>query len=317
MPDDPNIPLRIAASANAANGIRLFELRAPGGGELPEFSAGSHLSLRVPNGMTRKYSLCNDPAERYRYVIAVLREPKGRGGSVSFVDRTKDGDEIMTSKPRNDFPLVASPAGYTFIAGGIGITPIMSMIRQLKRSGGAKFKLYYCTRSKDVTAFGEELSKPEFRGQVTIHHDGGDLDKALDLWPALENPKGHLYCCGPRGLMDSVRDMAGHWSASAVHFEAFSEGEAHKPADTAFQVELRKSGAVVDVPADQTILESIRAAGYDAPSSCESGTCGTCKSRLLEGQADHRDLVLLDSELADHIMICVSRAKSPRLAIDR
>ena len=317
MPDDPNIPLRIAASGDAANGIRLFELRAPVVGELPEFSAGSHLSLRVPNGMIRKYSLCNDPVERDRYVIAVLREPKGRGGSVSFVDQAKDGDEIMTAAPRNDFPLVASPAGYTFIAGGIGITPIMSMIRQLKRSGGGPFKLYYCTRSKDVTAFREELSKPEFRGQVTIHHDGGDLDKALDLWPALEQPKGHLYCCGPRGLMDSVRDMAGHWNASAVHFEAFSEAEAHKTTDTAFQVELKQSGAVVMVPADKTILESIRAAGYEAPSSCESGTCGTCKTRLLEGQADHRDLVLLDHEFTDHIMICVSRAKSPRLVIDR
>jgi phthalate 4,5-dioxygenase reductase subunit len=317
MPDDPQIPLRIATSADAANGIRLFELRAPGGAELPEFTAGSHLSLCVPNGMIRKYSLCNDPAERDRYVIAVLREPTGRGGSVSFVDRAKDGDEILTATPRNDFPLVASPAGYTFIAGGIGITPIMSMIRQLKRTGGGKFKLYYCTRSKEVTAFREELSKPEFRGQVTIHHDGGDLDKALDLWPALEQPKGHLYCCGPRGLMDSVRDMAGHWNASAVHFETFSEAVAHKTTDAAIQVELKQSGAIVEVPADKTILESIRAAGYEAPSSCESGTCGTCKTRLLEGEADHRDLVLLDDELADHIMICVSRAKTPRLVIDR
>jgi len=317
MADDPNIPLRIAASADAAAGIRQFELRAPNGGELPQFTAGSHLSLRVPNGMIRKYSLCNNPAERDRYVIAVLRESKGRGGSVSFVDQAKDGDEILIATPRNDFPLVVSPAGYTFIAGGIGITPIMSMIRHLKSSGGPKFKLYYCTRSKDVTAFREELSGPEFRGQVTIHHDGGNLEKALDLWPALENPKGHVYCCGPRGLMDSVRDMAGHWNSSAVHFEAFSEAEAHKPADTAFQVDLKQTGAVVKVPADKTILESIRAAGYEAPSSCESGTCGTCKTRLLEGEADHRDLVLLDHERADNIMICVSRAKTPRLVIDR
>ena len=316
MPDSPNIPLRIAASVDAANGIRLFELRAPGGGKLPEFTAGSHLLLRVPNGMLRKYSLCNDPAERDRYVIAVLREPNGRGGSVSFVDQVKDGDEVMTASPRNDFPLVASPAGHTFVAGGIGITPIMSMIRHLKSTGG-KFKLYYCTRSKDVTAFRDELSAPEFRGQVVIHHDGGNLDKALDLWPALQLPKGHLYCCGPRGLMDSVRDMAGHWTATAVHFEAFSEAEAHKKTDTAFQVELRQSGTVVDVPADKTILESIRAAGHNAPSSCESGTCGTCKTGLIEGEADHRDLVLLDNERAGHIMICVSRAKTPRLVIDR
>src|SRR5581483_2784866 len=207
-------------------------------------------------------------------------------------------------------PLVTSPAGYTFIAGGIGITPILSMIRYLKSSGGPKFKLYYCTRSKEQTAFREELSAPEFRGQVVMHHDGGDLDKALDLWPALENPKGHVYCCGPRGLMDSVRDMAGHWNASNVHFEAFSDAQSHKPDDRAFRVRLARSGAVVEVPADKTILEAIRAACFEAPSSCESGTCGTCKTKLRAGEPDHRDLVLAERERAGNIMICVSRAKS-------
>jgi phthalate 4,5-dioxygenase reductase subunit len=143
------------------------------------------------------------------------------------------------------------------------------------------------------------------------------LEKALDLWPALERPTGHLYCCGPRGLMDSVRDMSGHWNASAVHFEAFSEAEAHKPTDKEFLVELRQTGITLRVPSDKSILESMRAAGYDAPSSCESGTCGTCKTKLLEGQADHRDLVLLEHERQDNIMICVSRAKSATLVIDR
>jgi phthalate 4,5-dioxygenase reductase subunit len=316
-PELPSLPLRVSRTADAAQDIRLFELRSADGGELPEFSPGSHISLRVPNGMIRKYSLCNDPAERDRYVIAVLREPRGRGGSVSMVDGVKEGDDILATAPRNDFPLVSSPAGYTFIAGGIGITPILSMMRHLKSSGGPKFKLYYLTRTKEQTAFREELLAPEFRGQVVMHHDGGDLSKALDLWPALENPKGHVYCCGPRGLMDSVRDMAGHWNASNVHFEAFSEADAHKPNDHPFRVKLARSGAVVEVPANKTILETIRAAGYEAPSSCESGTCGTCKTKLLAGEPDHRDLVLAERERGDNIMICVSRAKSDEITIDR
>jgi len=315
--ETPNLSVKIAAVSDAAAGIRQFELRLPDGGELPEFTPGSHISVRVPNGLIRKYSLSNDPSERDRYVIAVLRESGGRGGSMSFVDEAKEGDTLEISAPRNDFPLVKSPAGYTFIAGGIGITPIMSMIHELKSTGGSKFKLYYLTRTKEQTAFREELSGPQFRGQVVMHHDGGNLDNAYDLWPALEEPKGHLYCCGPRGLMESVRDMAGHWNASNVHFEAFVEPEKQTANDRPFKVKLAQSGEVVEVPVGTTILEAIRAVGHDAPSSCESGTCGTCKTKLIAGEPDHRDLVLAERERSSNIMICVSRAKSDELVIDR
>jgi phthalate 4,5-dioxygenase reductase component len=315
--ETPLLPLRVFRVSAETPDIRVFELRAKDGGELPEFSPGAHISVRAPNGMIRKYSLCNDPAERDHFVIAVLRESDGRGGSASMIDDVREGDEILATAPRNDFPLVPSPAGYTFIAGGIGITPILSMMHHLKSSAGPKFKLYYCTRAKENTAFYEQLSAPEFRGQVVMHHDGGDLGNALDLWPVLENPKGHVYCCGPRGLMDSVRDMTGHWNASSVHFEAFSDAEAHKSSDRPFRVRLARSGAVVDVPAEKTILETIRAAGHEAPSSCESGTCGTCKTKLLAGEPDHRDLVLTEAERGSSIMICVSRAKSDEITIDR
>jgi phthalate 4,5-dioxygenase reductase subunit len=312
----PSLSLRISRATDAAKDIRLFELARADSGELPEFTAGSHISVRTPNGLIRKYSLCNDPAERDRYVIAVLREGAGRGGSMSMADDASEGDEILIAPPRNDFPLVKSPAGYTFIAGGIGITPIMAMVRHLKSSGGA-FKLYYCTRTLETTAFREELTAPEFRGQVVIHHDGGDLARAFDLWPVLERPKGHIYCCGPRGLMQAVRDMTGHWSPSAVHFEAFTEPQKHAPDDKTFRVRLARSNAVVEVPVGTTILDAIRATGHEAVSSCESGTCGTCRTRLLAGDADHRDLVLAESERADNIMICVSRALSDELTIDR
>ena len=301
----------------AAKSIRTFELARADGGLLPEFTAGSHIAVGVPNGMVRNYSLCNDPMERERYVIAVLREAAGRGGSASLVEHAQDGDDIMASTPRNDFPLLKSPAGYTFIAGGIGITPIMSMIRHLKSSGGGRFKLYYCTRAPEAAAFLDELTAPEFRGQTVIHHDNGDPSRALDLWPVLEQPRGHVYCCGPRGLMEAVRDMSGHWSPSAVHFEAFTEPQANTADDRPFRVRLARSGATIDVPAGTTILDAIRSAGFEAASSCESGTCGTCRARLLGGEADHRDLVLAESERADNIMICVSRARSEELTIDR
>ena len=159
--------------------------------------------------------------------------------------------------------------------------------------------------------------RTESRGQVVIHHDGGDLARALDMWPIWEQPRGHVYCCGPRGLMEAVRDMTGHWSPSAVHFEAFTEPQRHAPDDRPFRVRLARSGAVIDVPAGTTILEAIRAAGYQAASSCESGSCGTCRTRLIAGDADHRDLVLADSERGGNIMICVSRAHSDELVLDR
>jgi len=310
------VPRRVTRAERIAEDIHLFELRDPAGGELPEFTAGAHVSLRVPNGLIRKYSLCNDPVERDRYVIAVKREAPGRGGSECLIRDVAEGAEVPVSAPANNFALAKSPAGYLFIAGGIGITPIMAMIRELTANGG-RFKLYYCTRTPDATAFRDELSAAELCGKVKIHHDGGDLAKALDLWPVVEKPQGHLYCCGPRGLMQSVRDMTGHWSPSAVHFEAFTEAAEPKPDDKPFTVRLAKSGGSVAVPVGKTILEALRNHGLDVPSSCESGTCGTCRTRLVSGEADHRDLVLAADERASNIMVCVSRARSDEIVIDR
>ena len=311
--------LKITRAEPAADGIQLFELRHPDSNDLPEFSAGAHISITVPNGAIRKYSLCNDPNERDRYVIAVKREIDGRGGSVSLIDGVKAGDSVAASDPVNDFELPRNVNDFVFIAGGIGITPIMAMIHQLRATEGKKFRLYYCTRSPETTAFVDELKGPEFRGKVTIHHDGGNPDKALDLWPILEQRKNleHIFCCGPRPLMQAVRDMAGHWPASALHFEAFSEPERTRIDDKPFKLRLARSGDVVDVPVGTTILEALRAKGYDAPSSCESGTCGTCRTQLLAGEADHRDLVLIEAERSNNIMICVSRALSSEITIDR
>jgi phthalate 4,5-dioxygenase reductase subunit len=313
------LSLRLARRARIAEGIHEFEFCAREREELPPFTAGAHIQIQAPNGAIRRYSLCNDPTERDRYVIAVKREAKGRGGSASLVDSAREGDIFRIGTPANDFMLAPNAQHLIFIAGGIGITPIMSMIRQLAHEPDRKFQLYYCARSPETTAFREELSDAVYRGRVKIHYDNGDPAKILDLWPVVEERKNraHLYCCGPRSLMESVRDMTGHWPSAAVHFEAFSEPEKSKPDDRPFAVILAKSGTVIDVPVGTTIIEAMRARGFDVPSSCESGTCGTCRTALLSGEADHRDLVLDEHERSSQIMICVSRARTPTITIDR
>ncbi|SRR6266567_106239 len=311
--------LVVTARSEIARDIVSFELRDPARADLPKFSAGAHIALRAPNGRERKYSLCNDPQERDRYVIAVKRENAGTGGSASLIDDAKPGARLEAIAPRNDFALPPRASDFLFIAGGIGITPIMAMVRHLKSVGTARFKLYYCTRSPEETAFLDELSAPEYRGHVVFHHDHGDPGRYLDPWPLLERPTGaHVYCCGPRSMLEAVRDMTGHWSSGKVHFESFADAAAIRTSrDRPFRVRLARSGFVVDVGADQSILEALRAAGLTVPSSCESGTCGTCRTRLVAGVADHRDLVLSDAERESDVMVCVSRAVSDELTIDR
>ena len=177
--------------------------------------------------------------------------------------------------------------------------------------------LYYFTRTPSVMAFREEFAAKQFEGKVVLHHDNGDPDQAYDLWPVLEQQRGaHLYCCGPRALMDAVRDMTGHWPDSAVHFEDFVGASAPRADDTAFTVKLAKSGKQYQVEAHVSILDTLRKHGHTLASSCESGTCGTCRVRFIEGEPDHRDLVLSDAEKKREVMICVSRAKSPVLVLD-
>ncbi len=191
---DTMMPLRIASVTDAARGIRAFELVHPDGADLPSFTPGSHIKVRVPNGETRKYSLCNDPSERKRYVITVKREAQGRGGSISLVDQARAGDTLPASAPGNAFPLVDAPGSLLFIAGGIGITPILSMIRSLRNAPAIAWKLYYLSQAPETTAYPEAPGAPGLRDRVTIHHDHGNPADAFDLWPVLEKPnRGHVY----------------------------------------------------------------------------------------------------------------------------
>lgn len=311
--EDGFTSLRVLAAERIAEDIFRFDLAHPAGAHLPAFTAGAHLRVRVPGvqvpgGQERRYSLCSDPAETFGYSIAVKRDAAGQGGSVALCDGVKAGDLLPCAAPRNDFPLSGRPAARLFIAGGIGITPIMAMIRHLEAEGGPPWKLVYLTRSPAQTAFLPELQA--FRGKVTLHHDGGDPNRACDLWPLLEQPKArHIHCCGPRGLMQAVRDMTGHWSSAAVHFEDFSAGSGQKrPDDVPFTARLARSGTELPVSAGTTLLAALHAAGHAVPYSCESGTCGSCRIGLVSGEADHRDLVLMEHEKAMAILPCVSRA---------
>jgi phthalate 4,5-dioxygenase reductase component len=316
VPEPDFFNLKVVKKEAAAQGIYLFELRHPDGAPLPAFTPGAHLTVQVPSGVRRNYSLCSDPADTAMYQIAVKRDAAGRGGSVSMADEVQVGQTLSVSVPRNNFELAERANDFIFVAGGIGITPILSMMRHLKSNGRGSFRLYYCTRDEASTAFIGHLNS-EFAGRVNIHHDNGDIDQALDLWPVFEKPaNAHVYCCGPKGLMDSVQDMSGHWPSGSVHFESFGVDAKAYADDKPFTVRLQRTGTSLEVGAGQTILEALRAAGLRVPSSCESGTCGSCKTRLLAGEAEHRDMVLFEEEQKDHIMVCVSRARSAELVLD-
>lgn len=311
------VNLQVVRKEALTSDIDLFELRSPDGQDLPAFTAGAHLTVQVPNGARRNYSLCSHPADTSLYQIAVKRDRGGRGGSISMADDVHLGDLLPVSAPRNNFELHPRATRFLFVAGGIGITPILSMMRHLKSQGNTAFELIYCTRDADSTAFLQELNSADFADHVQIHHDHGDITQALDFWPVFETPShAHVYCCGPRGLMEAVADMSGHWPSGAVHFESFGVDASTHATNTAFNVRLQKSGATLAVSAEQSILQALRAAGHAVPSSCESGTCGSCRTGLLAGDAEHRDMVLSENEKSSHIMVCVSRATSAELVLD-
>jgi vanillate O-demethylase ferredoxin subunit len=306
------IKLSVAKVVDETGDIKRFELVSADGKPLPAFTAGSHIDIVVGNGQRRSYSLANPATERHRYVLGVLREPAGRGGSAWMHDSVKAGTTVTVLPPLNNFKLAADAKEHIFIAGGIGITPIISMGHDLKAKG-AKATLHYCTRAPEKTAFVADV-KEAFGANVVMHHDGGDPAKGIKLADVLKNrPEGaHLYICGPTGLLEAARAASAHWPDETVHFEHFAATPSHKPATKSepFDITLSRRRLTLTVPPDKTILDVIRAAGIEADSSCEAGICSTCETRLISGRADHRDEILTDAEKAanNKIMICCSRA---------
>ena len=312
--------LRVRSIIYLAEKINGYELVDPHGRDLPRFAAGAHVAVRHGEAVARDYSLWNDPAERRRYCIAVLREAHGQG-SRHWHEQARVGDVVETSMPRNNFPLTDAAERYLLLAGGIGITPIMAMIAELRRRR-AEFRLYYCTRAPERTAFRDELDLLAAMGRVTFHYDGGDPAKGLDIAALLRErePGTHLYYCGPAGMMESAAAASAHWPAGTVHCEYFKGPGAAPPArfedDRLFRVRLARSGEEYEVPPGTTIIDVLRRHGIETRTSCELGYCGACLTRYLEGEPDHRDPILGDKARETHLLICCSRAKSPLLVLD-
>ena len=314
------ITVQVLRKKQEAIGICSYELARADGAALPAFSAGSHIDVTVPGGLTRQYSLCNDAAEQHRYRIAVLRDAASRGGSVAMHDALKEGDSVQISEPRNHFPLVHAQKTVLF-AGGIGVTPLLCMAQRLAAIG-ADFTLHYCTRSAERTAFRDEIAASPFAANVKFHFDDGDAGQKLDLAKEIARPQAgtHLYVCGPTGFIDWVVKTAAQqgWPGEQVHLEYFGAAPQDTTGDQAFDVKIASSGAIYRIPADQTVVHALQEHGVEIMMSCEQGVCGTCITRVLEGECDHRDLYFTDEEKArnDQFTPCCSRAKSKLLVLD-
>lgn len=314
------LTVKVNKITQEAEDIRSFELVDPEGRLLPMFTAGGHIDIELGNGLARQYSLANDPRDVDRYVIAVLREPESRGGSTWMHDELKEGATVTVHTPRNNFPLVENAKHHILLAGGIGVTPMMAMAREL-HNRGESFELHYCTRTPAKTAFLKEIQEGPFADKVHFHHDNGNPADGLDIAGLLKDVREgtHIYYCGPTGFMHACEQAAAHWPKGTVHFEFFSvDDTVEHGEDTAFQIKIASTGAVLDVPADKSIVDVLRANGIEVETMCEEGICGTCATVLLEGEPDHRDFVLDDEEKArgEFIMVCCSRSKSPMLVLD-
>ena len=314
--------VRVGEVIDEAEGIRGFTLLPIDGAQLPAPAAGAHVDVHLGVGLTRQYSITNGPGELDGYRIAVKLEPMSRGGSQAMHSRVKPGNELSISEPRNNFPLAEGADRQLLFAGGIGITPLLSMARHLA-ARGARFRLHYFARAPRFAAFAAWLAGCGWRDAVDFHY-GLDPDTQRDvLHELLAGPQSgtHLYMCGPGPFMDMVTEVAraSAWSPGQVHCEYFS---APAPVDTGgdgFELHLARSHKTLHVPPERTIIEVMRAAGIEIETSCEQGVCGTCVSTVLEGEPDHRDLYLNADEQAEGKLMlpCVSRACGTRLVLDR
>ncbi|MDT2004274.1 oxidoreductase [Rhodococcus opacus] len=310
--DPQTLPLRVVAARWEAESIASYEFAHADGGELPAWEPGAHVDVHLPSGTVRQYSLCGDPADSTRYRIAVLELPSGRGGSVEVHRELRPGQLIEIGRPRSNFVL-AEADRYVFVAGGIGITPMLPMIREVQRRGGT-WELVYGARTADHFAFLNELdpSAVQLVPQDTHGH--------LDLESVVGSSFGAaVYCCGPTPLMDTLMErMSQAGRAGDLHLERFAAAAPAARSSGEFEVELARSEKVVPVRPDQTVLEAVRDAGIDHPSSCEMGICGSCEVKVLGGDVDHRDDLLTESERAqcNSMMICVSRARGACLVLD-
>ncbi|WP_407180734.1 PDR/VanB family oxidoreductase [Bradyrhizobium sp. STM 3562] len=315
-----SMQLRVKRISLEAETINSYELVSPAGEDLAPFTAGCHIDLHLSNGMIRSYSLLNEQSETKRYVIAVNRETAGRGGSKFIHETVRVGDIITVSQPRNNFALHENATHSVLIAGGIGITPLLSMIRRLQ-SLGRSWELFYAARTRVSAAFVDELSaiRPDAGRFLHVNFDREPSGRMFDLSAIVKAAPwdAHLYCCGPVPMLEAFEAAAASRPADHVHVEYFKARE--KPALAGgFEVQLARSKRTIKVEAGKTILDALLDAGIAASYACTEGVCGTCETRVIEGIPDHRDLFLSKEEQAANrtIMICCSGSKSPTLVLD-
>jgi ferredoxin-NADP reductase len=308
--------LMIARREDVATDVVGLTLADPAGGPLPGWTPGAHIDLVLDESLTRQYSLCGPVQDRTTWRIGVLLAPDSQGGSRKVHDALKEGAQVRVRGPRNHFTLVDAPR-YIFIAGGIGITPLLPMIAAVQRRG-VPWTLAYGGRQRTSMAFVDELAAYGGRVRIWPQDERGFLPLAELL--AEPWPDTLIYCCGPEALLSAVEAQVAGWPAGALHVERFAPKpvEPRAAPDQPFELVLQRSGITTAVPPDKSILEIVEQAGLSVLSSCRIGTCGTCEQEVIEGDLDHRDSVLSeeDREAGEYMMICVSRCRSERLVLD-
>lgn len=315
MTGETGFPARICAIRDEAEGVKSFALERTDGADWPAWTPGAHVDLALAGGICRQYSLYGDPADGRHLHFAVLREPASRGGSAQLHEQVRAGDPIDVVAVRNNFPLIDAQR-YLLVAGGIGITPLLGMVRKLQQQG-KDWHLLYGGRSRASMAFLDELAAYGDRVLIRPQDEFGLLDLATFL--GQPDAGTVAYCCGPEPLIQAVEGQCTAWPEEALQIERFHPRQQEAfVASGPFEVELRKSGKVVTVPADKSIADALDDVGVHIPRSCNEGTCGTCITKVLEGIPDHRDSFLRPKQRAQNnrIMACCSRSLSPRLVLD-
>jgi vanillate O-demethylase ferredoxin subunit len=280
-----------------AVGIYSYELTRSNAVELPPFAAGAHIDVYLTNGLVRQYSLCNSPGERHRYLIAVQRDPGSRGGSIAMHD-LHEGQSLLIGEPRNSFPLDESVRTNLLFAGGIGVTPLLSMAERLHEIG-AEFELHYCARNYERMAFRQRISKAGFNERAYLHFDDGVEAQRLDLEIILADKSldTNIYVCGPHGFIDYIasKSAARGWPENRIHREYFTRS-AEIAEGQPFRIKIVSTGEIYDVPETKTVVDVLREAGIPIDVSCGQGICGTCLTPVLDGELIHRDMFMTDRE---------------------
>ncbi len=318
MSDDALRSVLVAKKTIEANNMLSFELVAPDGSELPAFSAGSHIDVTIPGGLVRQYSLCNSEADRHRYLIGVWKDANSRGGSRAMHDVVKEGDVLQVSLPRNRFRVPRHTKRALLIARGIGVTPILSIADHLKTQE-VPFAFHYVPALGSPELFQAMIEGSAFAENTTFYQER--MDHNLDPAKVLADPPedAHLFICGVDWWLDPIIALAKKkgWSDERIHIERFTAKASAPLLDKVFEVKIASTGAVFKIPGDKSVSAFLEENGVKIPTSCEQGMCGTCKVKILEGEADHRDKRLKDDQRAEgYFLACVSRAKGNLLVLD-